>query len=181
MHSEVPPDMSSRDRIKAANVGVWRAARRQHLDQLLGDLGDRLGPDPELGWIRVIREALGMSGSELGGQLGVSRQRVDQLEEAEVARTMPMSTLDRVAAALGCRVRYFFAPDEPFEQMVRRQALFRAAAEINASGRRDPADVEDEAMVTGMLSMRIAALADDLVDRRGLWTAQPRRPPSEPS
>ena len=176
--------MSSRDRAVAANMGVWRAARRMHLDRQLGDLGDRLGPDPELGWIRVIREALGMSGSELGVRLGVSRQRVDQLEGAEVARTMPMSTLDRVAAALGCRVRYVFVPDEPFEQMVRRQAFRRAAAEIDVSSRRDPASPaggEGKAMAAEVLSRQISLLANDLVDRRGLWTDKPRHPPSEPS
>jgi predicted DNA-binding mobile mystery protein A len=181
MHPQEPPDMSSRDRTKAANRGVWRAARRRQLDQQLGDLSDRLGRDPQLGWIRVIREALGMSGSELGVRLGVSRQRVDQLEEAEVGRTIPMSTLDRVAAALGCRVRYFFVPDEPFERMVHRQALRRATAAISVASRRDPAGEEGETMFAEMLSVRIAALADDLVDRRGLWRGGPPRPPTEPS
>jgi predicted DNA-binding mobile mystery protein A len=173
--------MSSRHRTEAANLGVWRAARRKKLDQQLPDLSDRLGRDPELGWIRVIREALGMSGSELGVRLGVSRQRVDQLEEAEVGRTMPMSTLDRVAAALGCRVRYFFVPDEPFDRMVRRQALRRATAEIGVARRRNLVPNGGETMFAEMRSEWIAALADDLVDRRGLWRAGPPRLPTEPS
>lgn len=187
--------MSSRDRDKAAaNYGAWRSVRRKQLDLQLGGLDERLGPDPELGWIRIIREALGMSGSELGVRLGVSRQRVDQLEQAELARTMPISTLDRVAAALGCRVRFAFVPDEPLERMVRRQALRRAAAAMTASGDRDlasgtePLDLarnavmgEGESLQSKMLTVTIEAIANDLVDRRGLWAAGPRGcPPSEP-
>jgi hypothetical protein len=106
---------------------------------------------------------------------------VDQLEEAEVGRTIPMSTLDRVAAALGCRVRYFFVPDEPFDRMVRQQALRRATAVIGAARRRNPVAHAGETMFAEMLSVRIAALADDLVDRRGLWRVEPPRLPTEPS
>lgn len=162
--------MSSRGRGKAApNFGAWRAARRRQLDLHLGGLDERLGPHPGLGWIRMIREALGMSGRELGVRLGVSRQRVDQLEQAEVARTMPISTLDRVAAALGCRVRYVLVPLEPLEQMVRRQALRRAAAAITG-----PSDGDDRRQVE-LLSAKIEVLADALVDQRGLWGAAPPR------
>jgi predicted DNA-binding mobile mystery protein A len=165
--------MSMASRAKAANMGVWRAARRRELDLLFRGLGDRLGPPPELGWIRMIREAIGMSGAELGVRLGVSRQRVAQLEGAEVARTMPMATLDRVAAALGCRVLYALVPDEPLELMVRRQAQRRAVAAI-------PRGESDEWTGTEMVAVRIGALAHDLVDRRGLWGAETPRPPTEP-
>jgi predicted DNA-binding mobile mystery protein A len=139
-----------------------------------------LGPVPPGGWIRAVRDALGMSTMELGVRLNVTRERVSQLERAEERRSIPLSTLDRVAAAMRCRVLYVLVPDDPLEQLVRRQALEQAARELGAppaaQGDYDEhylGSLDDEA------AARIEARAHDLVDRRGLWAPVRRRAAEE--
>lgn len=117
-----------------------------------------------------------MSTMELGVRLHVSSDRVSQFERAEVRRSIPLSTLDRVAAAMRCRVVYVIVPDEPLEQLVRRQALERAAGELGAPL---PLEGEDHeqflAALDDEVAVRITARAHDLVDRRGLWAHARRR------
>ncbi|MGB5730812.1 MAG: helix-turn-helix domain-containing protein, partial [Acidimicrobiia bacterium] len=57
-------------------------------------------PRPHKGWIRAIRDALGMSSTELAARIGVSQQRVPQMERSELQDTITLGTLRRVAEAL---------------------------------------------------------------------------------
>ena len=122
-----------------------------------------------------------MSTMELGVRLHVTRDRVSQLERAELRRSIPLSTLDRVAAAMRCRVVYVLVPDDPLEQLVRRQALEKAAGEWKVPL---PAEGENEAQYLGSLDDEIAAPIEaralGLVDRRGLWAPTPPARPWAP-
>jgi predicted DNA-binding mobile mystery protein A len=134
---------------------TFRSARRRDLDQRLARYDDRVGPPPVTGWVRAIREALGMSQFELGQRMGVSQPRVAQIERAEGDGSVELSTIGRTAVALGCSLRYVLAPDESLERMVRRQALDKAGGD--------------------------GELADELVDFPGLWrTDRPARRRSTP-
>jgi predicted DNA-binding mobile mystery protein A len=66
---------------------------------------------PRGGWVRAIREALGMTQAQLGGRVGVSRQSVQDLEKAEAERRITLDSLDRLARAMGCRVVYSLVPE----------------------------------------------------------------------
>jgi len=69
---------------------------RRRLDarlQALRPLADV--PRPHRGWIRAIRDALGMSGTELAVRLGVSQQTIHDLERSEQHDTMKLETLRR--------------------------------------------------------------------------------------
>jgi DNA-binding transcriptional regulator YiaG len=46
-------------------------------------VGFRLFKKPKEGWVRTIRTALGMSGSQLGERMGFSRNRISVLERKE--------------------------------------------------------------------------------------------------
>ena len=67
---------------------------------------------PRGGWIRAIREALGMTQVQLAARLGVSRQSVQDLEKAEANRRITLDSLDRLAHAMGCRVVYGIVPKD---------------------------------------------------------------------
>jgi predicted DNA-binding mobile mystery protein A len=176
-----------------AALRAGRTATRRRLDRHLVGLDARVGPRPPGGWIRKIRDVLGMSTMELAARLRVTRARVSQLEQAEVHGSIPLSSLERAAAALNCRVCYAFVPDEPLEQMVRRQAFEQAARVVRASlsvarssGEGDQGEKADEAgegaqPADDEVAARIEALAHDFVDRRGLWQLPPRYPPTEPA
>lgn len=123
---------------------------------------------PRSGWIRAIRDALGMSTSELAHRLGVSRGRVSQIEHAEVERSLTLDTLERTAAALGCRVEYVLVPAAPLDTMVQEQARSKATQTI-ASVDHTMA-LEDQRPDDASLRQRIDELAQQLVDKRGLWS-----------
>lgn len=125
-------------------------------------------PAPPKGWIRAIRDALGMTTRELAARAGLSHPRVTQIEQAEASGSVTLATLERVAEALGCRLEYVLVPERPLEEMVRDQARRKAAATLE--------DVDHtmalEQQRTGEQDRRrqLDKLADGLVDRRGLWS-----------
>lgn len=89
----------------------------------------RMNPDlvPKAGWLREIRDALGISQSQLAARAGISRATVQQMERAEGRRRITLSSLDRLAQAMGCQVAFAIVPKGGSLQDVRaRQALARA-------------------------------------------------------
>ena len=155
-----------------------RSGVRTRLELRLAGLERHVGPRPPLGWIRTIREALGMTTFEMAARMGVTQSRASQLERAEVEGSILLSTLERTAAALHCRVCYALVPEEPLEAIVYRQALQKAAAEIAGSAPHMGALVheamhsEDRTSAAEAVSEVIEDLAFQLIDRRGLWQTE---------
>jgi predicted DNA-binding mobile mystery protein A len=82
---------------------------------------------PRAGWVRAIREALGISQSQIAARAGVSRATVQQWERAEARRRITLHSLDRVAHAMGCQVALALVPKGgSLDDVRRRQALARA-------------------------------------------------------
>src|ERR1700730_10647675 len=81
---------------------------------------------PPKGWLRAVRDALGMTTAQLGRRLGVSQPRIVELEQSEVSGSVTLHTLQRAAEALGCRLVYALVPKEPLAD------VFRARAELLA-------------------------------------------------
>ena len=149
----------------------FRSIRRRVLDQRLAGLDDQIGPRPPFGWIREIREALGMSTWELAPRMGVTASRVSKIERAEATGSLLLSTLEAAAAALDCRLCYVLVPNDPLQKMVRQQAL-RKATQIVAESRLSEEASVDAVLLEEVLSAEISALAHELVDRRGLWRVE---------
>jgi predicted DNA-binding mobile mystery protein A len=101
-----------------------RATRsRSQLDDRLRKLGAaRRYTAPIRGWIRAIREALGMSTAQLAKRLKIKQPSLVELEQSEAAGTIELQTLRRVAAALDCTLVYALVPNKPLETMVRDRA-----------------------------------------------------------
>lgn len=123
---------------------------------------------PRSGWIRAIRDALGMSTNELAQRVGLSKGRISQIERAERERTLTLDTFERVAAALDCRVEYVLVPHRPLEDMVWDQARAKAADEIAAVDH--TMALEDQRPDPESARQRIDELARHHIDRRGLWS-----------
>lgn len=86
---------------------------------------------PRGGWIRAIREGLGMSAAQLAARLGVIRQSVEAYERSEAAGKITLESLNKVAEALDCRLVYALVPAKPLEQMQRDRATQLADALLN--------------------------------------------------
>jgi predicted DNA-binding mobile mystery protein A len=67
-------------------------------------------PRPPKGWIRAIREAMGVSAGDVGRILGTSRQLPLQFEKAEADDTITLKSLRSVAKALKCDLVYALVP-----------------------------------------------------------------------
>lgn len=93
-------------------------------------LGRRLGVfaheeafiPPPRGWVKAIRESLGMTTAQLAKRLGVSQPRVVMTEKAEVTGAITLESLKRVAQALDCRLVYALVPRQPLEKLVEERA-----------------------------------------------------------
>jgi len=142
-----------------------RRTARRRLDQRL--VGLDLGQRPPRGWIRAIREALGMTTAELGQRMGLTQSRVSQIERSEELGSIRLDTLERAAQALNCQVRYVFVPNEPLEEMVQRQARLRAQAEVDAVTH--TMALEDQVPEPGVLDALVKEMSERFVDKRHLW------------
>ena len=101
-----------------------RAAQsRSSLDERFKEMPAprRLTP-PVRGWIKAIREALGMSSVQLARRLGVKQPSVVDIEQSEAKGTIQLATLRRVAEAIDCTLVYALIPNKPLETIVRDRA-----------------------------------------------------------
>lgn len=126
-------------------------------------------PRPPSGWLRTIREAIGMSTADLAARLHVLPQTVAALERGEVADTASLGTLRKAAAALDCDLVYALVPRRPLDQMVRDRA--RQVAEQRIEPVAHSMALESQAVNRDEVDRQIEDLARKLADRppRGFW------------
>jgi predicted DNA-binding mobile mystery protein A len=79
-------------------------------------------PTPNKGWVKYIRNALGMTAEQLARRLGVSRRRVVALEHAELDGGITLKSLNEAASALNCKFIYAIVPQTSIEQITKEQA-----------------------------------------------------------
>lgn len=87
---------------------------------------------PPRGWIRAIRDSLGMTASQLADRMGVSRPRVVVIEQGEVEGSLTLHSLQRAAEALNCTLIYALVPNRPLDETVRAQAISIASERLAA-------------------------------------------------
>jgi len=96
---------------------------RQSLDRRFAEmpLSTSFAP-PVRGWIKAIREALGMTTAQLAKRMEVSQPTVVAMEQSEAKGKIQLATLRRVARTLDCTLVYALVPNQPLETMVQDQA-----------------------------------------------------------
>lgn len=77
---------------------------------------------PAKGWLRAIREALGMSGKQFARRLGVSAPWITTLEKKELTGSVTIKTMRQAAEALDCVFVYALVPRDSLADIVRRRA-----------------------------------------------------------
>lgn len=78
---------------------------------------------PRKGWIRAIRDALGISTRQLAAIIGVSKSRITRIEQDEVSGGVTLKTMSRVADSLDCIFVYGLIPRKTLEDTLRKQAI----------------------------------------------------------
>jgi len=143
---------------------------RKQLDETLA----RLGPLktlslPARGWIRAIREALGMRGEQLARRLQTNNQRVSRIEQDEPLGKLTLSTLHKVAAALDCTLVYGLVPKQTLEQTIQLRATVLANRRVRRSNQM--MRLENQELGPEEKSQVLQDLVRDIVDEmpKALW------------
>jgi predicted DNA-binding mobile mystery protein A len=87
---------------------------------------------PPRGWIKAIREALGMTTAQLAKRLGIAQPSAVGLEKAEASKAITLATLERAARALDCTLVYALVPRQPLETIVQERASAKARERLGA-------------------------------------------------
>lgn len=126
-------------------------------------------PRPPRGWVRAVREALGMSAAVLAARMGITAGAVTRLEQSEAADRIQLDTLRRAADALGCDLVYLLVPRRPLTTVVRERA--RELAHWQVAAVEQTMRLEDQA--TGQSKEMEDHLTEQLLARGGLWIDSP--------
>jgi len=130
---------------------------------------DRLSPlrsidRPRKGWLKVIREALGMTVEQAAERLEVTKSMVSKYERAELDETITLATLRRVASALDAELMYTVLPRKSIEELRRERALTAARRRVQSV--HQSMALEAQAVSAEERERQIAELADELLKER---------------
>ena len=145
------------------------ALARRHLDRRLDGFRPLRAQmtAPAKGWIRALREGLGMTASQLARRLGVTQATLSALEASEARGAIQLSTLRRAAEAMNCRLVYALVPDEPLEKIVQDRARKIAAAQLKPI--EHSMALENQALSDEAREEQLSAYIRDEFDPRLLW------------
>jgi len=145
---------------------------RKQLERRLAPL--RKAPEfarPVRGWIKAVREALGMTAAQLGARIGVSQSRIARIEKDEAEDAVTLATLRRVAEGLDCTLVYALVPNRPLDEIMAERA--RAAADAQLKRTHHSMRLENQALDKSDLEAERERLALEILagDPRRLWDA----------
>jgi len=135
---------------------------RQQLDASLQHFSPLLDVTaPPKGWIRAIRDALGMTAKQLANRLGVAQQAVARIEKEEPAGSVTIKTMRRIAECLDCVFVYGFVPRTSLEETVSRQAKKVAAQRLAQASQ--TMSLENQALSRRENEKALSNLVDELI------------------
>jgi predicted DNA-binding mobile mystery protein A len=145
-----------------------KARARRRLDERLRLLQpeDRFRPPPR-GWVRAIRDALGMTGVQFARRLEIKPQSVDALEQSEASGSIQLRTLRRAAEALDCTLVYALVPNDSLENSVRARARKIALRDLGRVAH--TMKLEAQGTADGATDERIHAYIRGNLKERDLW------------
>jgi predicted DNA-binding mobile mystery protein A len=148
----------------------FRDLQLQQMDaQLASWRQAQLSPRPKDGWVRAIRQSLGMSAAAFARRLGMSQAGVSKLESAEAADAITLATLRKLAQALDCELQYALVPRTSLTQQLHNRA--ETVAQERLSRVAHSMALEDQAVETSLTQLQLALASKELLEgaRRELW------------
>jgi predicted DNA-binding mobile mystery protein A len=148
-----------------------RASARKSLDKRLNPLmGTEALARPPRGWIRAIREALGMTTAQLAERLDIAQPSAVGLEKAEASKAITLETIERAARALDCTLVYALVPRKPLETLIQERAREAARERLRTVGH--SMALEDQRVPEEDERAQLERVAKTLLDGPGsaLWS-----------
>lgn len=148
---------------------MLRSLPLQQLDQTLGPWRSLPRSRPSGGWLRAVRQALGMTTRQLAKSVGVSQAAVVDAERTEAKGDITLATLQRYAAALDCELKYALVPKRLLQEAVEERADLIARDQVSRV--QHSMALEDQATSKEHLERETAALRRKLLEgkRSRLW------------
>ena len=148
---------------------MLRVLALQQLDQTLDPWRALPWSRPGKGWLRALRQALGMTTRQLAKSVGVTQSAVVDAERTEAKGDITLATLQRYAAALGCELRYALVPLRPLEKLVEERADRIAREQVSRV--RHSMALEDQSTAQERLEREVAELRRKLLEGKlsRLW------------
>jgi predicted DNA-binding mobile mystery protein A len=148
-----------------------RAARA--LDSRLDKVRNWQVMRPQKGWIRAVRDALGLTTRQYAQRLGLSQARVVALEKGEVDGSLTLASLRSAAEGLNCELVYVFIPREPLTETLRKQAGVVADEQLDRVAH--TMRLENQAVTEDEIAREREAWVDRLLrgNLADLWRSKP--------
>lgn len=121
---------------------------------------------PEKGWVREIREALGMTLAKLGERCELATSTIAQVERREVSGNVTVESLRKTAEAMNCEFVYMFVPKTSMEEFVRERAKQKAQSILERAGLHMSLENQE---VKGGRSERLLRLQEKLIAEGKVW------------
>jgi predicted DNA-binding mobile mystery protein A len=140
------------------------------MDLALTKLRDaRPPPPPNSGWVKAIRESLGMSASALARKLGVTPASITKLEKAEADERITLASLRKLASALDCELQYTLVPRKSLEEILEDRAILVAREKLRPISH--SMSLENQTIDKPTQEKQLQLLAKEILDgpRRNLW------------
>lgn len=144
-----------------------RQRARERLDAKLAAIKplDQFTAPPK-GWIRAIRDAIGMSGAQLAHRLDMTAQGLVSVERSEAQGRIQLNTLRRAAEAMDCVLVYALVPETSLTEMVECRARELA---LNALQRVSHSMALEDQQVDRDFERRVQTYIDTALRDRDLW------------
>lgn len=146
--------------------------RIRQLDQALEPFHlARRRSSPQDGWVRAIREALGMSIRQLAERSGVSKTSVHSIETNEAAGKVQLDSLRTAAEAMECDLVYALVPRDSLQAILDRQAERKAREIVDQVSH--SMELEAQGVDAAERENQVEALKSELLRDRGrdFWDA----------
>lgn len=147
--------------------------QRKSLDEKLAGFSKvKTIAKPKAGWVKAIREALGMTTSQLAHRMKIQQSGVTLLEQREVEGKVTLETLERAARAMNCELVYALVPQESLEKIVDEQTIKAARQVLKRATHSMELELQKaEAPETEMHEQDLASEIKAKLDRR-LWDTE---------
>lgn len=116
---------------------------------------------PPEGWLRTVRNALGMSGADVAKKMGVTRARVTQAEQAELTGGVTLKSMQATAEAMGCRFVYAIVPPSGrIEDIIMTEARKKAMTLVGTASKHMA--LENQALSNDELAQEVERLTREI-------------------
>lgn len=125
---------------------------------------------PPIGWIKAIRNGIGMSMEQLGKKLSITKQGVMDIEKREKEGAITIKSMQEIAKAIDMQFVYGFVPNAgSLEQMIDMRALEMATKIVERSS--NTMKLEDQANSKERIEKAIKERATEIINKtpKILW------------